>query len=157
MTGRTLQCALVGAWHRPPAAQVLRALAVGTPLDLRRASDNSYDSAAVEVWLLDGPLQELVERDCAGDTALRSSLAQDPDVAAELFEDFADLDEFQLGFLGASPKLIEAGQVGVAWIAEALDGGQACEASLTLSVSGKPSVLVRLKDLEAPQPQQEED
>ncbi len=49
---------IVGAFYRPPAGLVLKALAVGTPLILCAEPDNEHDPNAVAVWLLTQDLPE---------------------------------------------------------------------------------------------------
>ena len=133
MTTKNYQCALVGMHFRPPARQVLERLRLGTRLELRREPDNAYDPWAVEVWV--SPAE--IELDEGFEEALAGAGCDLEELLAQ--------EAIQLGFLGASPKLIEAGQVANRVVAEEMDSGEVVEAKLTVSLSGKPSVLCKVE------------
>lgn len=133
----TLQCALVGMHFRPPARQVLARLRVGTLLELIREPENPYDPAAVQVWVAPSALPEELWQD----PGWEEELAQ----AGSGVEDLWAQERLQLGYLGQSPKLIEPGQTPGAKVAERMDAGERVEAKLTYSLSGKPSVGVRVE------------
>jgi hypothetical protein len=42
---------IVGAFYRPPAAKLIEALPIGTPLFLLAEPDNQHDPNAIAVWL----------------------------------------------------------------------------------------------------------
>ena len=140
MTTKNYQCALVGMHFRPPARQVLERLRLGTRLELRREPDNAYDPWAVEVWVSPAEI-ELDEGPFPLDLSFAVVLAG----AGCDLEELLAQEAIQLGFLGASPKLIEAGQVANRVVAEEMDSGEVVEAKLTVSLSGKPSVLCKVE------------
>lgn len=137
---KTFQCALVGAHFRPPATSLLVFLPSKFPLQLLREPDNAYDSAATQVLCRPADLFARLNEDQL--EQLRERL---PLQGFEL-DELVGQDSLQLGYLGASDKLIEPGQQKNFWIAELLDAGASLEAEVCFSVSGKPSVLIRKLD-----------
>lgn len=137
---KTFQCALVGMHFRPPAKTIVEVLPAKFSLHLLREPDNQYDQAAVQVLCRPGDL--FVHLDEASLDQLRERL---PLQGSDL-DELLLVESLQLGYLGASDKLIEPGQQKNFWIAELLDAGAHLEAEVCFSVSGKPSVLIRKLD-----------
>lgn len=133
---KTLQCALVGMHFRPPAQLVLSRLPLGTELWLEREPENPYDAMAVKVLCSPSDLPEPADEEEAEEW--EAKLAASGSSPAEL----AAQPRLQLGYLGASAKLIEPGQSGNGVVAARMDRGDKLEASLTASLSGKPSVRI---------------
>lgn len=93
---KTLTSALVGAFHRPPAKQVLSALPTGAKLELLPEPENPYDPSALKVCIwLGGPEALPKELHAMLDEALQGT-------GFDLGELLAAEEPLQLGYIAAS-------------------------------------------------------
>lgn len=85
---------LVGAYHRPPARQLLTALPAGASLMLRPEPDNPYDAAAVQVWCQTDSLPAEGEA--------RDNLEFELPGTGHSLDEVLEQPEWMLGYLAAS-------------------------------------------------------
>lgn len=78
MTSKTFP--IRGAYHHPPANEILPRLSVGTPLYILAEPQNPYDVNAIQVWL---PLDALKDDDSDMDSVLAGSGTSIAELKAE--------------------------------------------------------------------------
>lgn len=115
---------IVGAFYRPPAKQLLAALAVGTPLIVRAEPDNQYDVNACAVWLRSADIP---------DSALAELDGTLPDCGKSLDEVLAEY-EWHVGYI---PK-----EMAAALRAQNIVADDDVPGTFAVSASGQPRIVL---------------
>ena len=148
---------LVGAWHRPPARQILAVLPSGAKLTLVAEPDNAYDPKAIQVLVsvyeelplvqypalrasLEGTGTELEELTGRGDPwSTQPGPSRSLADVARLLEEPPHLT--QLGYLADSDGKYAKGGPGNREAGEVMQHGRV-EATLAFGADGKPQVRI---------------
>lgn len=113
-----LRLDIVGLWFKPPATKIIKDLPLNTPLRVIAEPDNPVDENAIAVWLPLGPLNlqskegmvpssrwgilsQAVWLHFHDDSAWLDRIRPDAKVQAKTYEEFRQLDAFQLGYIPA--------------------------------------------------------
>lgn len=105
-----LRLDIVGLWFKPPATKIIKDLPLNTALQVVAEPDNPVDENAVAVWLplgllnlhnSDSPLSKALYAHFHDDNAWLDRIRPDAKVQARTYEEFRQLDAFQLGYIPA--------------------------------------------------------
>lgn len=143
---QTLTIPLVGSYFRPPAAQILKILPLGTPLILTPEPDNPYDPNAIQVLVSlshTWPISEIGR--------LQSALEGTGYDACELIRQETEPEggPLQLGYIAKSGSKTALGGPGNAELIAAIGtehGDKPYTAVLSCHPNGSPTVTITISE-----------